>query len=721
MASNNVCWGIEIGAGAIKALKLVRDGDDVNVADFAIIPHKRVLSTPDIDENDAIRVALGALVNQHDLSKASIAVSVPGHAAFARFVKLPPVDPKKILDIVKFEAVQQIPFPIEEVEWDYQTFVDQDESPEVEVGIFAIARERVMERLTICADVSLQPDILNLSPVSVFNAIAYDQQLTASSPGAVILDIGTTASDLIVAEGGRAWVRTFPLGGHHFTEALVGAFKLDYRKAEKLKRDAEKSSHKKHIFQAMRPTFADLAQEVQRSIAYYRQLHPESDLTRMIGLGSTFRLLGLRKFISQQIQMDVERLDRLNKLNVEGAEASDFQSVTLNLGTAYGLALQGVGLGAINANLVPVPVIRQKVWKRKTPWFGAAAALSIAAGGVSFYGAMIDKQRLNSPAVDEAQSAVRDVKRKGDALINQWNEVKESANIGAVTTNLAGLFERQDLYSYVVRDVGEMFAYAAMDPQTSAPVSQDAPVEQQREFELRLLELDYITPSGGAPSAPGAPVIAGAAPAQDNNADRGRGRGGLAARGRAMQRQSGGSDRRRGRDGGQQTAAAPSAAFGKLDVVLVADSTNAGQQTFVEQTLLEWLRTNAERSDSPYTFTVPDIDEVEVIEMTAIDARTTKATSSKNPAAARAERSSGLGSNFTGGGSQQSTGGFSSAPPGSLTAVDEIAPLPSPPGSLPDNATVYRYTIRLEATLKAPGEHLNPTDDQQASAAEVTP
>jgi Tfp pilus assembly PilM family ATPase len=60
-------------------------------------------------------------------------MSVPGHAAFARFAKLPPVEPKKVPDIVKFEAVQQIPFPIEQVEWDYQTFVAED-SPEVEVA-----------------------------------------------------------------------------------------------------------------------------------------------------------------------------------------------------------------------------------------------------------------------------------------------------------------------------------------------------------------------------------------------------------------------------------------------------------------------------------------------------------------------------------------------------------------------------------------------------------
>jgi len=140
MPSSNICWGIEIGAHAIKALKLELAGETLRVVDFALVPHKKVLSTPGIDQSDVLRVSLGELVSQFEFAGANIAMSVPGHSAFARFAKLPPVEPKKIPDIVKFEAVQQIPFPIDQVEWDYQTFMSPD-SPDVEVGIFAITRE----------------------------------------------------------------------------------------------------------------------------------------------------------------------------------------------------------------------------------------------------------------------------------------------------------------------------------------------------------------------------------------------------------------------------------------------------------------------------------------------------------------------------------------------------------------------------------------------------
>lgn len=218
MAASNVSWGIEIGAGGIKAIQLEVSGDRVNVLDFAVIQHKKPLSSPDTNADDVLRVSLGQFMSQVDLAGAAVVLSVPGHSAFARFAKLPPVEPKKVPDIVKFEAVQQIPFPIDEVEWDYQTFVSPD-SPDIEVGIFAIKRSWMKDRLALFADVNLVPDVVTLSPVAAYNAMAYDLAFTEQTPGTIILDIGTTSTDLVVAEAGRVWIRTFPIGGHHFTEA----------------------------------------------------------------------------------------------------------------------------------------------------------------------------------------------------------------------------------------------------------------------------------------------------------------------------------------------------------------------------------------------------------------------------------------------------------------------------------------------------------------------
>lgn len=458
MASSNASWGIEIGAGGVHGLKLVSDGDQARVVDFLSFDHPKVLSTPELDQDDAMRVAVGMLASRFDLSNATIAISVPGHQSFARFAKLPPVEPKKVPDIVKFEAVQQIPFPLEDVEWDYQTFVSPD-SPEIEVGIFAITRQRIMERLTLLEDVGITPDVATLSPIAVYNAFAHDLGFTEKTVGTILLDIGTTASDLVIAHAGRVWVRTFPIGGHQFTEALVETFKLPYSKAEKLKREAEQSKHARHVFQAMRPVFTDLVQEVQRSIGYYQSLHPNSDLKRLIGVGSTFKLPGLRKYLKQQLQMDVYRLEQFKQISLEGPRAGEFQAATLNLATAYGLALQGLGMATLEANLMPVKLVREAMWKRKVAWFGAAAAVAAVASASMFIRPM-----LQNAAVTKAGTPAQ-----FQSAINDANAAKGYAqNIGALgdggdmleAEQMIEMLDAKEIYGHIVRDIGEMLAQA---------------------------------------------------------------------------------------------------------------------------------------------------------------------------------------------------------------------------------------------------------------------
>ncbi|MFM7806662.1 MAG: type IV pilus assembly protein PilM, partial [Planctomycetota bacterium] len=375
MPKNNSAWGIEIGAFAIKAIRLEREGDEVLVKDFAYIPHAKPLTTPEIDVTEVTRLTLQQFVTAKNLEDSPVVVSVPGHVGLARFAKLPPVEPKKIPDIVKFEAVQQIPFPIEEVEWDYQTFAS-DDNPEVEVGIFAITKQKIAERLGLYAEFGIRPEIVTLGSMAVFNAMTYDLALGEQHKPAVFLDIGTQATDVVVAENGRCWIRSFAIGGTHFTEALAESFKVNYTKADRLKAESASSKYARQMMQAMRPVFGDLLTDVQRSIGSYQKSHREHPVEQAWGVGSTFRIPGLRKFLGQQLNVDVQRVDEFKRIRVEGRDAADFAANSVNMVTAYGLALQGVGLARIAVNLSPVGNLREKLWQAKTKWFVAAASVA---------------------------------------------------------------------------------------------------------------------------------------------------------------------------------------------------------------------------------------------------------------------------------------------------------------------------------------------------------
>src|SRR6185503_10988697 len=123
MATTQAVWGIDVGRCALKAIKL-RPGADGKVEVVAIdyVEHAKILSQPDADRHALIAAALEKFLSRNDVSKDLVFVSVPGQHTLARFTKLPPVAPKRIPDIVRYEADQQIPFDMDEVIWDYQTF-----------------------------------------------------------------------------------------------------------------------------------------------------------------------------------------------------------------------------------------------------------------------------------------------------------------------------------------------------------------------------------------------------------------------------------------------------------------------------------------------------------------------------------------------------------------------------------------------------------------------
>lgn len=459
MAKTNTAWGIEIGQYAIKAIQLESTAEGIRVRDFAVIPHLQVLTDPELEAEgefaarakieSILEMSLSQLATQKQLAKQKIVVSFSWiqNRGFARFARLPAVLPKEIPNLVRYEVEQQIPFPESEIEWDFHAFASED-SPEIEVGLFAIQKEPLEEFLALVAEkLGIEPASVTLSPLALYNALVYDLDLESRDEPFVFLDIGTSSTDLVVAHGTRCWMRTFPLGGHSFTEAIAEEFKAPYRTADAVKQESATHKHAKQIMSAMRPVFADLIGDVQKSLSFYESQNRGTQLRRVVGLGSTMKIPGLRKFIGMQLNLEVDRLDGYSKLSMEGPESVDFAQHAVNFAVAYGLALQGLGLAPVEINLLPLKSIRQQVWSRKTRWFAAAAGVACAAGALMFARGVLDKSALGDvSAVNAAQGVVSLAKK------NQSDLTSSAADIGSLASNMTALLEDREVWPFIVSD-----------------------------------------------------------------------------------------------------------------------------------------------------------------------------------------------------------------------------------------------------------------------------
>jgi len=387
MPSTKTVWGIDVGQCALKALKLQwRDGK-LRALGFDVIEHAKILSQPDADEQALIRSALGKFTSRNSIKGSTIVISVPGQASFTRFIKLPPVETRKIPEIVRYEARQQIPFNLEDVVWDYQITSKPSASGgprEVEVGIFAMKKDIVNDYVSDFLAMDIEPDIVQMAPLALLNFLKYDKK--EGSGATLLMDVGAENTNLVISDADRVWVRNVPIGGNNFTNALAREFKLPFPKAESLKRHAAESKHARQVFQAMRPVFGDLLTEVQRSIGYYTSLHRDSRVERVVALGSAFRLAGLAKFIAQNLGVDVQPVEKITSLaETEALSAPLFKENVLSFGVAFGLAIQGLELGTIQTSLLPPEILNAKVLRRKRPFFIAAAVVLLGAVGCFAY------------------------------------------------------------------------------------------------------------------------------------------------------------------------------------------------------------------------------------------------------------------------------------------------------------------------------------------------
>jgi type IV pilus assembly protein PilM len=539
MAKTSGVWGIDIGQCALKALRCrphEKDDHRLVVEAFDYIEYPKILTQPEADRETLVRDALREFVSRNDVAGDSVAVAVPGQSGLARFIKLPPVESKKIPDIVKYEARQQIPFALEDVVWDYQPLVgseDEGYALETEVGLFAMKRDQVARALKPLEESGVEVDIIQLAPLSIYNAICFDRlkldgpyDPANPPPSTVVLSLGTDTTDLVITNGYRVWQRNIPIGGNHFTKALTKELKLTFAKAEHLKRNAMKAENPKVVFQAMRPVFSDLVAEIQRSIGFFTSNNRNAKLAKIVALGNPMKLPGLQRFLSQNLDQEVELIDQFKGLVGGTATASPhYKENQLTFGVAYGLCVQALGRAQIRTNLLPDEIVTKRLVRAKKPWVVAAVALVLVGLTINYarhYFAWTTANVEDSamkPALAEADgwgSASQALIAKHSELTTQFDTITQTNN------NLQSNVDGRLLWPELLKAVD-----AAL-PKDERPAAErkDSPQDVASRNELHVVRMDceYVGDLGAwfnsslvkgkfkpaeRPAAPTAPAPAG--------------------------------------------------------------------------------------------------------------------------------------------------------------------------------------------------------------------
>jgi len=281
-----------------------------------------------------------------------------------------------------------VPFPIDEVVWDYQ-LVGGGVDEQLQVVLVAIKSD-LLEGINAAVEAAgLRPMVNGVANMALYNAFRYNySDVTDSS---LVVDIGARTTNLLFIEPGKIFSRSVPIGGSSITTALAREFNEPFAAAETRKRESGFVSlggayadpadvDIARMSKIIRSTMTRLHAEIMRSISHYRSQQQGKAPARIYLCGGSSGMPYMREFFQEKLQVPIEFFNPVR--NVVIASEADTRQIAQSahlLGELVGLGLRAVASCPMELNLRPASVIRAHEVERRRPFLIGAAACVIAA------------------------------------------------------------------------------------------------------------------------------------------------------------------------------------------------------------------------------------------------------------------------------------------------------------------------------------------------------
>ena len=375
--------------------------------------------------------AIQELFAEKPFGSKNINVCAPGFHVFSKFVKLPPVDTSKVTQIIQYEAQQNVPFPLEEVVWDYQ-ILGTTPTGELEVLLVAIKAD-VVEGLFRTADAAgLRVQLVDVSPAALCNAFRYNYgDLDGCT---MLLDVGAKTSNLLFFEKGKVYSRGINIGANSITQDFAAESKLKFAEAERLKieqgfvslggaYEEPDNPQQAAISKIARQVMTRLHIQVNQTIQFYRGQQGGSPPQRLFLAGGASIMPYTAQFFAEKLNLPVEYFNPFRNVQIDTSiDLEELAKVAHSFGEVVGLGLRNVAQCPVEMNLMPKSSLKRQQFNQKKPYFIATifslVAVVLAYGG--FYARIADIKR---EALDQMTVKVEPLKQKQTELQGEQDKL----------------------------------------------------------------------------------------------------------------------------------------------------------------------------------------------------------------------------------------------------------------------------------------------------------
>lgn len=302
--------GLDISSSSVKMVELSgSEKDGYRIERFSIEPLPRdAVVDGNIASLEGVGDAVKRAVRRMGAGVKQVAVALPASAVITKKIVLPEGLREQDMELqVESEANQYIPFPLDEVNLDFQVVGPSPASlDDVEVLIAASRKEKVEDRVAAAESAGLKVSIVD---VESFAAEAAFELVTRQLPDeardriVALVDIGSTGTGVTILRNGRQlYAREQPLGGNQLTQDIARQYGMTAEEAEaaKLSGDLPEDFER----DLMRPFLDSVALEISRALQFFFTSTQFNEVHHIVLAGGCAGMPGLDEVVKGRTQVE---------------------------------------------------------------------------------------------------------------------------------------------------------------------------------------------------------------------------------------------------------------------------------------------------------------------------------------------------------------------------------------------------------------------------------
>jgi len=336
--------GLDVGSSSIKAVELRKTRTGIEVAHLGLEPiAPDIVVDSMIVDSGTVSSAISKLFATTEIKSRAVATAVSGHSVIVKKISLPSMSDQELADTIQKEAAQHIPFDLADVNLDYQILSDDATSPQMDVLLVAVKKDKILNYTNVLSMAGKTPAIVDIDALALQNCYEYNYE-PAPTQVVALLNLGASVMNINIVKGTTPlFPRDVSVGGHQYTDSLQKELDLSFDDAEQLKLGKKAgTTHDDAKTPILQQVTEIIVLEIQKTFDFFRATASGENIRRIYIAGGTARVPGLLDLLKEEFAMPVEELYPFRKIAINPSrhDESQIRELAPRLAIAVGLALR---------------------------------------------------------------------------------------------------------------------------------------------------------------------------------------------------------------------------------------------------------------------------------------------------------------------------------------------------------------------------------------------